>query len=224
MKTSRTTSGIESVGSRRGGKPREEVADWLLDLGQLLEEKHVVAWSRSAGDRNLFASQIAAHFVSNRENHVIQFHGSKMTDRYTFCAQLGRALGRRNIRSAIDGEGGVVESLRDSLESASCKRRYFIWHDAHVMLHEDPRLFSRLVDALAGVCALSEYASEDRLVIQRLVFVGAPSLDVYAEDPRGQFRRWLSEKGEKPLWQCVTALARPPFLQYAIDASVMAAA
>ncbi|MGE3108138.1 MAG: hypothetical protein AB7G11_08595 [Phycisphaerales bacterium] len=162
---------------------------------------------------------MAAHLAQMRENQVVQFHGGKITDRYTFCAQLGRALRMKHVRGVIEGPGGIVHALRRSLESASFKRRYLIWHDAHVLLREDPPLFSRLVDALAGVCAESEYVSEDRLVIQRLVFIGAASLDVYAENPRAQFQAWYSERGEKPLWRCITGLRRPPFLRYEIDRS-----
>ncbi len=218
MKSTRTRAKGRSAAA---GSTPAQTAEWLLDAGQLLEEKHLVAWSRSPTDRALFGAQVAAHLFALRDTQVIQFHGSKMTDRYTFCAQLERAIGNDHIRRVIEGDGGVVDAIRQSLESASCKRRFFIWHDAHVMLRSDPSAFSRLVDALAGVCAESEYVSEDRLVIQRLVFIGAPSLDVYAEDPRGQFRAWFSEQGEKPLWRCITGLKRPPFLRYEIDPAVL---
>lgn len=170
----------------------------------------------------MFGARIAAHLYDLRDTQVIQFHGAKITDRYTFCAQLERAIGNDHIKRVIEGEGGIVDALRDSLESASCKRRFFIWHDAHVLLKADPAAFSRLVDAMAGVCAESEYVSEDRLVIQRLVFIGAPALDMYAHDIRGQFRTWYSEQGEKPLWRCITGLKRPPFLRYEIDPAVLA--
>lgn len=219
IKTTRSASSDDSRLST--AKNTGRTADWLLDTGQLLEEKHLVAWSRSVNDRNLFGTRLAAHLFDMRDTQVHQFHGSSITDKYSFCSQLERAIENDHIKRVIEGPNGIVDALRESLETASIKRRFFVWHDAHVMLRADPKAFARLVDALAGVCAESEYVSEDRLVIQRLIFIGAPSLDLYAEDARGQFCAWYSEQGEKPLWQCITGLKRPPFLRYAIDSSVL---
>ena len=71
-----------------------------------------------------------------------------------------------------------------------------IWHEAHVLLREDPKLFGRAADAIMGVAAEHEFCSDDVLLIQPLAYSwGACSLEMYAEDPMGQFSTWYSEDG-----------------------------
>ncbi|MBC7773123.1 MAG: hypothetical protein H7210_11545 [Pyrinomonadaceae bacterium] len=158
-----------------------------LELGQLLEEHHLVAWSASASDRNRFGESLASHLAAMSDTEVCEFSGSQITDIFSFCNQFERAIGNDRVRRSIDVSGGVIDALRASLDNdRHIKRRYFIWKDAHVLLKTDPRLFGRLVDTFTGVAAETEYASEDLLVIQRAVFIGGPSLDMYAEDAKGQ--------------------------------------
>lgn len=203
--------------------PKEADSDpscWL-ELGQLLEEHHLVAWSHSASDRARFGDDLAAHLAAMNDTEVCELNGCQITDLVSFCNQFERAIGNDRIRRSIDVPGGVIDALRSSLDNdRHIKRRYFIWNDAHTLLKSDPRLFGRLVDTFTGVAAESEYASEDLLVIQRSVFIGAPSLDMYAEDATGQFRAWFSEDGEEPLWQCITGVDRPSVLRYQIDAGL----
>jgi len=193
-------------------------APWHEEVAQLLEEHHLVAWSPSPKERDAFGLSLARYLTTLEESQVCQFHGSQISDLYSFCNQLERTISNDRIKRVIEGKSGIVDALRSSLDTeVPIKRRYFVWHDAHVMLRYDHRAFGRLVDALTGVAAESEYVSEDLLVIQRSIFIGAPSLDVYGEDPRGQFRNWYSEDGEEPLWRCVTGLHRPPVLRYRIE-------
>ena len=127
--------------------------------------------------------------------------GSRITDLASFCNQLERAIGFDRIERRIDTPTGVVGTLRrrhTPRGEQPVKRRYYLWLDADVLLRRDHKLFGRLVDALAGVAAEHEYANEDLLLLQRAIFVGGPSLDMYAEDPRGQFRSWWSDDGEDP--------------------------
>jgi len=55
------------------------------------------------------------------------------------------------------------------------------------------------------------------LLIHRAVFVGGPSLDLYAEHPEGQFQSWVKDEHPEPFWHVVTGLDRPPVLRYQID-------
>lgn len=195
---------------------------WLGAAAQLLDEHHLVAWSGAEADRAAFARLLGEYLESFSDARVIRLQGSGITDIFSFCAQLQTALGLPRVRRSVEARGGVVDALRRAPESTpAIKRRFYIWHDAHVLLNQDHRLFGRLVDALAGVAAEAEYATEDLLCLHRAVFIGSPALDMYAEDRRGQFRSWLREKGEVPLWRIVTGLKRPPIARYAIEPGLL---
>jgi hypothetical protein len=191
---------------------------WQVEAAQLLEEHHLVAWAHLPAHRRRFGHDLAAHLGGMDDTQVCELPGAAVHDIFSFCNFLERQIRNDRIRRSIDAKGGIVDALRlVSDRNRPLKRRFFIWHDADVMLRYDHRLFGRLADALMGVSAEMEYASEDLLLLQRVIFVGAPSLDVYAEDPRGQFRRWFSESGEEPLWATVTGVKSPPVLRYRID-------
>jgi len=83
------------------------------------------------------------------------------------------------LERRIDGGRGVTGLLRSRETNPgrpACKFRFYIWHDADVLLGENEALFGRLVDAMAGVAAEAEYVSDDLLMIHRTVFVGGPLL------------------------------------------------
>lgn len=192
----------------------------LEEPARLLEEHHLAAWSDDAVQRVRFGADLAMLLNGIRDTQVCVLHGSQIRDMYSFCSQLERALGVDRIRRSIDATRGIVDTLRRrhrSAEQPAQKRRFYLWHDAHVLLAADHILFGRLVDALAGVAAEAEYATDDLLLIQRAVFIGTAAIDLYAEDTRGQFRSWYREGREQPLWRVVTGVRRPPVLSYRID-------
>lgn len=193
---------------------------WQAEVAQLLEEHHLVAWSPRPGERLRFGQGLGLYLESFEDTEVCWLQGEYVADIFSFCNQLERVLGGERIRRSVDARGGIVDALRRRRTQASgkpYKRRFYVWSEAHVLLRHDHKLLGRLVDAIAGVAAEAEYASEDMLLIHRAIFVGAPSLDVYAEEPTGQFRTWLSEKGEVPLWRVVSGLREPPVLRYRIE-------
>ncbi len=193
---------------------------WRVDVAQLLEEHHLVAWSHDQRERLVFGTLLGSYLRTLHDAEVWFLHGQEITDLESFCAQLERMIPGRPLHRAIDGPAGVIDFLRTRRPtlpgSPPTKIRYYIWQDANILLRHDHILFGRLVDAITGVAAESEYASEDLLLIHRGIFVGAPSLDAYAEDPRGQFRSWARERRERALWEVVTGLVCPPVLRYRI--------
>lgn len=226
------------------------VADWQADVTQLLDEHHLVAWSDMPLRRMQFAVSLGQFLGSMRDTEVCVFYGRFISDLESFCHQLERALPGPAIERRFDGPSGVASLLRARSSfrgRPQTKLRYYIWHDADVLLRANHRLFGQIVDAISGVAAESEYASDDLLLIHRAVYVGTSILDVYAEDPRGQFCSWLDDgaiaapdlrvvvPGQagaelvtpdakparsrlvEPFWQVVTGLERPPFLRYRID-------
>jgi hypothetical protein len=74
------------------------------------------------------------------------------------------------------------------------------------------------VDAIIGVGAEAEYASDDLLLLHRSVFVGSSLLDLYAEDPAGQFSIWAPDADGEPFWSVVTGVDKPQVTRYNIDA------
>lgn len=206
------------------GRPIE-VVPWQLRVLQLLEEHHVCAWSGDPAERRRFVNNLSWHLRHLNQTQVCVLDGSKIRDLQSFCSVLEAQLGFGRMARQIDSPLGVVGSLRrrpapDGTEPI--KNRYYIWSEAHILLKTDPELFGRLVDALVGVAADDEYVSEDLLLLHRAVFVGTSSLDVYAEDPRGQFRRWWSDRGEPGFWQVRTGVAAPKLVSRSIESVVTA--
>lgn len=200
-----------------------QVTPWPVDVLQLLEEHHLCAWSTLPARRRKFGVDLAWHLAALAETQVCVLDGARITDLPSFCNQLERSIGFDRIERRIDTPMGVVGALRrrhTPRGEKPIKRRYYLWLDADVLLRRDHQLFGRLVDAIAGVAAEHEFANEDLLLLQRAVFVGGPSLDMYAEDPRGQFRSWWSDAGEDPLWRVVTGVAAPRLLRYQIGDEV----
>jgi hypothetical protein len=196
------------------------VLDWEPDVAQLLDEHHLVGWSSNARRRVHFAACLS-HFLSLQpDTEVLPLYGRFITDLDSFCHQLERVLPGVPIQRRIDGPDGVVALLRSRhtfrFRPAS-KHRFYIWNDADVLLRADHRLFGRLVDALAGVAAEAEFASDELLLVQRAAFIGSPMLDLYGENPKGQFRAWYDDGMGEPFWKMVSGLEAPPVLRYQID-------
>lgn len=204
------------------------VSTWRIDAAQLLEEHHLVAWSPRRESRDLFGRELASHLSKLDDTQVCVLNGSTITDVASFAEALAAELDVGRIAPTLGGPSGVIECLRRRPihdGRPATKRRFYIWLDADAMLRRDHRLFGRVVDAIAGIAAEAEYASEDLLLLHRAVFIGSSVLDVYAEDPRGQFRSWWTEEGEdaaRPFWDVVTGVERPVFLRYRIEEPVAA--
>lgn len=196
------------------------VPDWQPDVVQMLDDHHMVAWSESAPRRAQFAASLAQFLGAQRDVEVCVFYGRFITDLESFCHQLERALPADVLERRVDGPRGIVSLLRSRVSfrgRPETKFRYYVWHDADVLMRADVALFGRLVDALAGVAAESEYVSDDLLLIHRAVLVGSPALDAYAGDPRGQCRAWYNDGQGEPFWRVVTGVARPPFVRFRVD-------
>lgn len=193
---------------------------WEAEVLQLLDEHHLVAWSEQPRLRIQFAAWLGRFVQLQPDTELCVLHGRWIDSLEAFCHQLERIIPGGRLERRVDGPGGVVALLR-SRETAppqpAIRHRYYIWHDADVLLRHDHRLFGRLVDALAGVAAEAEYASDDLLLIHRAAFIGGSVLERYASDPRGQFAAWCDDGRGEPFWQVVTGLPAPPFVRLQID-------
>jgi hypothetical protein len=196
------------------------VSDWQADVTQLLDEHHLVAWSDVPARRTQFAVSLGQFLGSQRDTEVCVFYGQYITDLDSFCNQLERAIAGPALERRLHGPRGAVSLMRSRASfrgRPETKYRFYVWHDADVLLKRDHRLFGQIADAIAGVAAEAEYVSDDVLLLHRAVFVGGSVLDIYYEDLRGQFRQWYNDGQGEPFWQVVTGLRQPPFMKYRVD-------
>lgn len=193
---------------------------WQPDVVQLLDEHHMVAWSDIPTRRTQFAVGLAQFLGLQRDAEVITFFGRHIADIEEFCHQLERSIPGPSLDRRFEGTAGIASLLRSRVSMRgrpATKFRYYVWHDADALLLKDHRLFGRIVDAIAGVAAEDEYVNDDMLLLHRAIFVGSSVLDVYAEDPRGQFQNWYNDGGGDPFWKVVTGIEHPPFVRYRVD-------
>lgn len=194
---------------------------WQPDVLQLLDEEHLVAWSSSTRRRVRFASALTHFIEGQQDTEVCVFHGRFVRDIDSFCHQLERLIPGEHLERRVDGPRGIVSMLRSRPVFPGrppSRHRFYVWHDADVMLKENQRLFGRLVDAMLGVAAESEFVDDDLLLIQRAVFVGGPELERYTREPRGQFRSWFDDGHAEPFWRTVTGQPAPLTRPLRIDA------
>lgn len=193
----------------------------LMRVSEAHQEHHVVLWSADADKRAEASGVLAEHLRSLPEVELFHFDGGSIRSLGDFCIQLTTiraAISAREgpVTPTMDGPGGVIDSLRErqgeiSIGVSGAKRRYYLWTEADTMLTHDAAAFGGVVDALAGVAAEAEYASEDLLLIHRAILVGGPALASYAGNERGQFRTWLPDAGgSPPLWKVISGLEQPP--------------
>lgn len=186
--------------------------DWQPEAMALLDERHLVVWSHAQSRRTHFAASLAQFLGAQRETDVVTLYGRFIKDLESFCHQLERSIPVDRLERRVDGTDGVTDALRsrESVRGRSVARcRYLVWNDADVLLRADAALFGRLVDAMLGVSAEAEFASEDLLLIQRCVFVGGAALADYAERSEGQFKTWLPDGLGEPFWALVTGVDEP---------------
>lgn len=211
-----------------------EAAPLVAQAATLLDEHHLVAWTRSAQNAERFGIDLGAFLKNFADTQVCSIAGWLVRDLDTFCKQLEIGLARSAgveawpvISRQVFGRNGVIAHLRhrglhgEDVHHVASKRRYYLWRDADALLRSDESLFNELVDALTGVAAASEYCDEDLLFIQRAVFIGGPALNAYADKPSSQFNVWLEttshdRRTHDPLWGEATHLAAPPFARLSV--------
>jgi hypothetical protein len=178
-----------------------------------LDERHVALVARSQPQRAETLAQIAHALHDLPETQIVTIKGARVTDLRSFRAELDRALpdaGGRTLKPSFDGPGGVLARLREpprSVEGHHVKRRYYLWSDADTLLAASPASFGVCVDAIVGVAAEAEFASDDLLLIHRLVLVGGPALHRCAQDAKGPLANWRPAS----TWARVTGVAAPSF-------------
>lgn len=185
---------------------------WQADTQALLAEAHVAAWSDDAHARQRFASSLHHFLASQPDTEVWSIGGGAIDSVSSLCRQVGMCYPLGVIEPRLHGLRGLTDALRQRGSDAyGCysRFRYVIWHEADATLNKDPELFGEIVDALTGVAAEFEFASERLLMIQRTVFVGGSGIEAYGKRRGGQFRSWLGHGSGRPFWEVVTGVESP---------------
>jgi hypothetical protein len=182
-------------------------------IAQLLDEHHLVVLGEDQETRRIFADALVEQVIAVDGTEVLRLDGGTITSLPTFAGAFARARGL--VPRPIKDVDSFITRLRDWTSSA--RMRYIVWDDADQLLEADVSLFGQLANALLGVSAEREFVSSDRLVIQRVVFVGDNKLGAYAEEERGQLRSWHFADGSTPFWEVAACLTRPPVLTYRLD-------
>ncbi|MBM4107383.1 MAG: hypothetical protein FJ255_00975 [Phycisphaerae bacterium] len=196
----------------RHGRSPFRAPDWQPEALQRMDEQHLVAWSAVPGRRVAFGAAFTEFLALQRDAELCVLYGHSIVDLETLCAQLERSLPGPELSRRIEGLTGVVAWLRSRSTGRfrhAAKFRYYLWHDADVLLKHDAELFGRLVDAIAGVSAEAEYVSDEMLLIHRAVIVGSPALAEYGARTEGQFRSWFDDGLGRPFWLEVTGVPTP---------------
>lgn len=204
----------------RQSEPPFGAIDWQPDVTQMLDESHLVAWSGSPRMRLHFAASLAHFLDSLRDVEVCVFYGRFINDLDSFCHQLERSIPGGPLDRRIDGGRGITGRLRMRQTFPGrmpSKYRYYVWHDADVLLRDNIPLFWRLADALMGVGAEAEYVDDDLLLIHRVVYVGSPLLESVSGQARGPFRSWFRDGLGDPFWKVVTGVDEPTTTVFHID-------
>ena len=97
------------------------------------------------------------------------------------------------------------------------RQRFFIWHDADVLLRSNPELFGQLVEVLAGVSAELEFGGERGMLLQRCLYLGGRSLADHAREETSRFQSWEEDGPGVPFWSLVSGVDRPSTMLCSID-------
>jgi len=184
----------------------------------LLDEHHLVVVAEAMGDRRAFARGLAGELEPMPETRVVQLNTAEDQSIEGICRQLEGQLGHRRLahrRRIQRSTAGLIDFLRDFAFDE--KRQYFIWEEADALLEADVRLFGRVANALLGAAAEREYVSAERLVLQRVIFLGGDKLGAYAEESAGQFCSWELDDGSCPFLSVLPFVSRPSILTVRLD-------
>lgn len=194
--------------------------NWQADALALTDRGHLAAWSASRSRRIGFATELGQFIQAQAYCELCPLHGRFISCLETFCEQLERSVPGPPLVRRIDGPRGVTALLRsrDAMHRGMpARHRYFLWHDADVLLRADRALFGAVLDALMGVAAEAEYVTDDLLLLHRVILVGNTRLAQYAEDAGGQLQSWLPDGSREPFWALTTGIERPPVEVFEID-------
>lgn len=191
---------------------------WEPEVLSKLDTHHLVAWSPATTQRTRFGTRMKQFLDAQTGSEVLVLHGRGIHDLEGFCAQLERLIPADHLARTVDGASGVAAILRLSgcAFASPIRQRYILWHDADVLMRQDPFLFDELVEVIAGVSAELEFGREGG-PLQRCLYLGGRALAERARDPQSRFHRWEEDGPGVPFWSLVSGEERPCTALCSID-------
>ncbi|MGV6814566.1 MAG: hypothetical protein ACWA5W_06085 [Phycisphaerales bacterium] len=202
-----------------------EPSTWQPEVLAKLESHHIAAYSANLGARTRFGASLQQFLTAQAGTQICVLHGRSILNIEDLCAQLERLVIVDNLARTVDGAHGLASVFRSDPgvhTRVPIRHRFFLWHDADVLLRQDPVLFGQIAELIAGVSAELEYAGQGSLLIQRCIYMGGDRLANYARDPESMFNRWEIDGPGVPFWSLVTGEDRPSTSLCSIDALMRA--
>ena len=200
-----------------------ERGTWQPEVLAKLESHHIAAWSGDTGARSRFGASLQQFLVSQAGTEVCVLHGRSILDLEGLCAQLERLIPVDRLARTVDGPNGLASILRSRTIGQGrvpMRQRFFLWHDADVLIRHNPTLFGEVAEVFAGVSAEMEYAGDGALMIQRCVYMGGHRLAEVARDPDSMFNRWADDGPGVPFWSLVSGEECPMTTLCSIDSLI----
>ncbi|MBL4699198.1 MAG: hypothetical protein JKX70_10230 [Phycisphaerales bacterium] len=200
-----------------------ERGTWQPEVLAKLESHHIAAWSDDTGARSRFGASLVQFLVAQAGTEVCVLHGRNILDLEGLCSQLERLIPVDTLARSVDGSKGLASILRTRGPAHSripTRQRFFIWHDADVLIRNNPDLFGQVAEVIAGVSAELEYAGDGALMIQRCVYIGGPRLAEVARDTDSMLNRWADDGPGVPFWSLVTGEENPMTTLCSIDSLI----
>lgn len=193
---------------------------WEPELLTKLESHHIVAWSSDPALRARFGVRMKQFLDAQSQTEVLVLHGRGILDLEGFCSQLERLIHAEVLARSIDGANGVAALLRqgqDGFVGSPINQRFFLWHDADVLLRKNPVLFDEIVEVIAGVSAELEFADNESMLIQRGLYLGGRALAEHARLEHSRFQSWEDDGPGVPFWSLVSGIDRPSTMLCSVD-------
>ena len=200
-----------------------ERSTWQPEVLAKLESHHIAAWSGESATRTRFGASLQQFLVAQAGTEVCVLHGRHILDLEGLCSQLERLIPVDQLARTVDGPKGLASILRSKTGMHSrqpTRQRFFLWHDADVLIRHNPGLFGQVAEVIAGVSAELEYAGDGGLMIQRCIYMGGSRLADLARDPDSMLNRWAEDGPGVPFWSLVTGEETPTTALCSIDSLI----
>jgi len=182
---------------------------------QLLDEHHLAVVGGTADIRRRWLAGLGSRIECLEGTRIVPLDTGNDPSLANLLNQFQQALPEIRLRSR--DVNGLLRSFRRL--SIPARRVFLFWENADGMLEDDVKLFGEVAEALLSCAVQHEFLSDDRLIIDRVIFTGDEKLGAYAEEFGGQFRSWrdASAAVDGSMIEIRSVTHRPRVLLFRLD-------